>query len=330
MYNDTFQANSREVIEADQPVELSLLVDKLRNSIWNLGIPSWLFGITDRTVASLADGYFSAIELSHLFIASFFFVSWLYLKPEVSLSSVDRGTVQIYKPGLNPSPHEVYLYTAQARMFELQDQHMISQAYILPFPYLCQIYHLLNLKHLEKVHSFSLNNLKVIKVSYFQPTAIGGVVRFQTALGSPVNALRIWRQPIVEAGLILHTPYTVELRIPVYNDKYIIVIFNVLPLSSNEHKLFIDIYSNLNWPRPLLQILLHFASCLTLFEDLPYLKKLAERNLDRLLKSGGSSNHQMMWLFKRFVDLYSSSLEPAPAVSSLKEDVDNPALAPGT
>ena len=198
-------------------------------------------------------------------------------------------------------------------MLELQEQHMISQNYILPFPYLCQLYHLLNLKHLETIHHFSLNNLKVIKVSHFQPTPIGGMLKFQTILDSPVNALRIWRQPIVEVELILHTPYTVELSIPVYNNKRIIVVFNVLPLSHTEHKFFIDIYSDLEWPKPLLQILLHFASCLTLFEDLPYLGKLAERNIYRLVNLSRVSNHETMWLLGRFVELYGLS-QPIRAI----------------
>lgn len=49
---------------------------------WLLGTSSWVFGITDRSIASLADGYISAIDLIQLFTAAFFFVSWLFLKPE--------------------------------------------------------------------------------------------------------------------------------------------------------------------------------------------------------------------------------------------------------
>jgi len=46
------------------------------------GILAWLFGITDRSIASFSDGYLSAIDLTQLFTASFFLVSWLYLKPQ--------------------------------------------------------------------------------------------------------------------------------------------------------------------------------------------------------------------------------------------------------
>ncbi|MBD2184096.1 hypothetical protein [Aerosakkonema funiforme] len=292
-----------------QSVEIYAIIANLRNGLWLIGIPSWLFGITDRSLASIADGYLSAIDLMQVFTASLFFLSWLYLKPEESFSGGVEGNAGDRKLGLCP---------IQTRKFELPYQHTISQEYILPFPHLCQIYHLLNLKHLESIHNFSLNNLKVIKVTDFQPTALGGAIKFQTILDSPFNALRIWRQPIVEVLLILHTPYTVELNIPVNGDKRIIVMFYVFPINDREHQFCIDIYSNLNWPKPLLQILLHFASCLTLFEDLPYLQKIAEKNLSRLFNPNTVSDRETMLLFKRFVELYGSVLEPSDPKKALE------------
>ena len=113
------------------------------------------------------------------------------------------------------------------------------QEYFLPIPYFCQIYHLLNLKHLESVHSFSLSSLKVIDVSQLEATTIGGIIKFQTVIDSSSNMLSILRQPTIEVELTLHTPYTIELNIPVYNGKKIVVIFNILPLGNDEHKLFI-------------------------------------------------------------------------------------------
>ncbi len=284
---------------ASAKVDIAILIDKIKDGIWLFGIPSWLFGITDRSIATFADGYVSSVEIFQLFTASFFFLSWLYLKPEESFNSND----------FSPSQYEEYLYRIQAEKLKIKRLHMISQEYILPFPYVCQIYHLLSLKHLETVHKFSLNNLKILNISHFQTTDIGGIIKFQTILDSPANPLRIWRQPIVEVDLILHTPYTVELSIPVYNDKRIIVIFHAFPLNDSEHQLFIDIYSDLEWPKPLLQIILHFASCLTLFEDLPYLKALADTKIERLFSSNRISNHETGLLFKRFVELYGSSGE---------------------
>lgn len=269
-------------------------------------------------MAAFADGYVSTIELFHLLTISFFFLSWLYLKPQETLNSGGVDALQRYtsEPALQAQP--ACLAAAHDRMAELQADHMIAQEYILPFPYLCQIYHLLNLKHLETIHHFSLNNLRVIGVNQVEQTAIGGRIKFATVLDSPFNALRIWRQPIVEVDLTLHNPYTVELSVPVYNDKRITVIFTAVPLNSNEHKLLIDIYSNLRWPKPLLQILLHFAACLTLFEDLPYLRKLAERNIHRLVSLSNTANHETMWLFKRFMDLYGTSTI-APGVLQQQE-----------
>jgi hypothetical protein len=73
--------NNDELTNKQQTLEQSVFFGKLRNAIWLLGISSWLFGITDRSIASFADGYLSAWDLIQLFTASFFFVSWLFLKP---------------------------------------------------------------------------------------------------------------------------------------------------------------------------------------------------------------------------------------------------------
>jgi len=291
-------------------IEFPLVFANFRNGLWLFGIPSWLFGIVDRSFAAFTDGYVSSVELVHLFTASFFFLGWIYLKPEEGSNIGGIGAVTSYLTEARHSIDESSLRTTTARMLELQQQHAIRQEYILPFHYICQIYHLLNLKHLETIHNFSLNNLKVIGVSQFQPTQSGGMVRFQTVLDSPANVLRIWRKPIVEVELTLHTPYTVELKIPVYNLKYITVLFNVIPIGANEHKLIVDIYSNLEWPRPLLQVTLHFAACLTLFEDLPYLQKIAQKKIHHLVNLKGISERDTMWLYRRFVKLYGASQIP--------------------
>jgi len=313
-------------MKARQSEEISVFIANLRNSIWVLGIPSFLFGVTDRGVAALADGYVSFVELFHVFATSFLLISWLYLKPEKNLILSSANQLQEYGDDLTLFQNEAYLLAAQSRMLELQKYHLVNQKYVLPLPYVCQVYHLLNLKHLETVHHFSLNNLKVIGINSFQPTALGGAIKFQTVMDSPVSILKLWRQPIVEVDLILHSPYTVELSIPVYNNKKIVVLFNALPLSDNRHVLLIDIYSNLNWPRFLLQIMLHVASYLTLYEDLPYLRQLAKKNLTERETRGSkdsnkSSSCKTMWLFRRFVDLYGPQLNQLHAASELKQIV---------
>jgi hypothetical protein len=230
------------------------------------------------------------------------------VKPE-RLKDSSINTLKYYKLDSVIPPHEIYLCQTEVRMLQLRKDHIISQAYILPVPYLCQIYHLLNLKHLETVHKFSLKGLKIGNISQIETTAIGGSIKFQTALDPSLNILRVWREPIIEVELMLHTPYTIELNIPIYYNRKITIIFNVLPLAYNIHKLFIDIYSNVIFPKPILQIILHFASCLTLFEDLPYLNELANGNPHHWVKSTIASNRDTMQLFKRFVELYGSSLE---------------------
>jgi len=64
-----------------QPSDFKEFVGNLKNGIWLFGISSWVFGITDRSIASFADGYLSALDLVQLFTAATFFVAWLFLKP---------------------------------------------------------------------------------------------------------------------------------------------------------------------------------------------------------------------------------------------------------
>ncbi|MGJ3251571.1 MAG: hypothetical protein ACFE0J_10625 [Elainellaceae cyanobacterium] len=301
----------------DRTPESFLCQGMLRSGVWAFGIPSWLFGMLDRGVAAFADGYLTAVEIANILTVSLLFVSWIYLKPDERDRSSDSAPISGSEGSLEEHQQ---LTNPQFRTAELPEQHIIGQDYILPFPYVCQIYHLLNLKHLEDIHSLSLSNLKIIGVANFQPTDGGGCLKFQTVLDSPFNVLRIWRQPIVEVELILHTVNTVELRIPVYGDKELIVIFNVLPLNAYEHRLFVDIYSGLNWPRPILQFLLNFASRLTLLEDLPYLRALTKRNVHRLTRATKVSSHETMQLFKRFVDLYGSAIEVADPIETISSD----------
>jgi hypothetical protein len=97
------------------------------------------------------------------------------------------------------------------------------------------------------------------------------------------------------------------------------VMFNAIPLNQTQHKLFIDIYSDLKWYKPLLQLLLHAASCLTLFEDLPYLQKLAKRKIHRLVQLDRIPNSETMWLFKRFAALYGSTIVPTHAIEAAEQ-----------
>lgn len=286
--------------------ETDLGMVQLKQGLWLIGISAWLFSLLDRSIAAFADGYFSVTECLTVLAISLLFLSWLSLKPQ---AGSEQAPMPASSVPFSFVPAAGHLAAAEARMSELQPHHLISQSYILPYPYLAQIYHLLNLKHLETIHSFSLNNLRIVEVSSVEKTEQGGTVKFQTMLDSPLNVLRIWRQSIVEAKLTLHTPYTVELAIPVYGDKVIVVLFNAIPLSHTDHQFCVDIYSNLQWYKPFMKLLLHAASILTLIEDLPYLEALT-RKAQRLLPVDRANLdktvNQEMWLFNRFVGLYGS------------------------
>jgi hypothetical protein len=56
-------------------------MSNIKSGIWYLGIASWLFGISDRSLAAISDGFVSGSDLILLFTAAFYFVSWLFLKP---------------------------------------------------------------------------------------------------------------------------------------------------------------------------------------------------------------------------------------------------------
>ncbi|NJL63763.1 MAG: hypothetical protein HC903_20395 [Methylacidiphilales bacterium] len=64
-----------------QPTESKEFVGNLKNGIWLFGVSCWVFGISDRSIASFSDGYLSALDLTQLFTAATFFIAWLFLKP---------------------------------------------------------------------------------------------------------------------------------------------------------------------------------------------------------------------------------------------------------
>jgi urea transporter len=65
----------------DQPTQLYPFLGDFKQRIWLLGISFWVLGMVDRSIAAFSDGYLSTLDLTQLLTASFFFVSWLFLKP---------------------------------------------------------------------------------------------------------------------------------------------------------------------------------------------------------------------------------------------------------
>lgn len=56
-------------------------IELMKRGIWDLGILSWGFGISDRLMACTADSQITAVDIVQVFTASFFFACWLFLKP---------------------------------------------------------------------------------------------------------------------------------------------------------------------------------------------------------------------------------------------------------
>jgi hypothetical protein len=107
----------------------------LRNSIWLLGILTWLFGVFDRGYAIFISEMFTLANFAQFLTVICLFGGWLYLKPEDGIRGSDSVAFQdcTAPPDWQPSN---YMGTVQARMSELQNYHLVGQEYVLPFPYL--------------------------------------------------------------------------------------------------------------------------------------------------------------------------------------------------
>lgn len=286
---EKLQAYLTQISEPRSPVEDALKRNIFKCSIWLLGIPAILYGAIDRGVAAFSKPPLAVTDFSYCMIALVLLLLWVCI-------------------GVTEDHHEPWLLDEpewkQLAHLELGSNCIAQQSYRLPFPYICQIYHLLNLKHLEEIHRFSLGNLRVLKVNHFRETQAGGQLRFKTMLDSPFNILRMWRDPSVDVDLTIHAPHQIELKVPAYRQKFIRVLFSVIPLNGKEHQLHIQMFSNLQWPRELLRVILLLASSLTLLEDLPYLNQLAKRNFTSSMHGSEGQSSQGMQLFQRYTHLY--------------------------
>lgn len=289
------QAHLEKISRPNLPVSDFLKRNIFMYGMWLLGIPAFVYGVVDRGMAAFDGESVAVTELSHCMIAAVTLLIWLILG-----MAVDAGEPEgIGDPSPLPLAH-----------LDMPSDCIAEQRYRLPFSHRCQIYHLLNLKHLEDIHRFSLGNLKVADVSHFKKTQNGGHMRFKTVLDSPTNVLRLWRDPSVEVDLILHTPYQIELKVPAYHRKAIHVLFSVLPLNEQEHVLSVQMFSDLQWPKELLRAILIIAASLTLLEDLPYLSKLAGGKISRSHRpSEDALSSPAMQLFRRYVNLYGNHWE---------------------
>ncbi len=287
------QAYLTHISEKRSPVEDRLKRNIFKYVLWLLAIPAIIYGAADRGWAAFSPAAVSTTDISYCLIALVLLLGWVCI-----------GLAEEHLDFIALADDEL----VRAHTLTVESNCIAQQCYRLPFPYLCQIYHLLNVGHLESIHRFSLGNLKVIKISAFNKTKAGGQIRFKTMLDSPMNVLRLWRDPSVEVELTIHSPHQIELKVPAYGQKFIHVLFSVIPLSDQEHHLSIQMFSDLQWPRELLKAVLIVAASLTLLEDLPYLHRLSKRNYDGLFSQTTRKQRpsQARQLFYRYVDLYNN------------------------
>ncbi|WP_156119797.1 hypothetical protein [Leptolyngbya sp. KIOST-1] len=302
-----------QISEQRSPVEDTLKRNIFIYGMWLLAIPALIYGAIERGFSAFSQSAINAHDISYCMIGLIILMAW------VCIGLAEDRSESEGLPGTQ---------LVQTQTIPFDSTCIAQQSYRLPFPSLCQIYHLLNLKHLEDVHRFSLGNLKVIKVSHFQETQAGGHLRFKTVLDSPFNVLRLWRDPSVDVDLTIHSPHQIELKVPAYGQKFIRVLFNVIPVNSEEHYLCIQMFSDLRWPKELLKAILLLAASLTLLEDLPYLQHLAKRNYKQMVKQPQRRRNpsQAMQLFHRYVDLYADQHSTAHLGSLPQPQRYRPAL----
>lgn len=313
-----------EAQKINKAEEIAFFVGRIKSGIWLFGIPFWLLGISGRGFIAFADGSLSVIEVFQLFIASLFFASWLFLKPENSPDNY--GFITVPKKVRENYPTNQNFKSDSKHKYFINQEHFLSKEYIFPGSYWTNMFHTLNPVHLNHVHKITQNGITVTEVTQFQETERGGILTFTSVMDQvpglitgtqkiikyiPVlNLLNKYidmlRRPAFTSQIILHGPYTTELHIPA--DKYYTsIVFSVHPLEENKCKLFIDFYSNLPIPKIFKYILFQVITPIVVWEDKVYLLKLSQKdpNFFRKIRRKVQDNH-FLRLSQRFIELYGS------------------------
>jgi hypothetical protein len=62
----------------------AVFLASLKQGIWILCIPAWLFGMAERSANAISDHFLSVSDVVQILTATFFLVSWLFLKPNTT------------------------------------------------------------------------------------------------------------------------------------------------------------------------------------------------------------------------------------------------------
>ena len=199
----------------------------------------------------------------------------------------------------------------EERIQSLEHNHIMQLEKNLDFNWLVQIYHLMNVNHLEVFHNVSLNGLSVEEIIDFRPTNVGGTISFKTISKSALGFIRLFRGKESVVKLTMHSALTIELNLEVGDNKTYTVLFNVLPLSANRHKLFVDIYGTKKpniASKTILGLVLKIASLITINEDMDYYEKLGKRDLANIIAYDRTQTPNKSSLIHRFFQVYGPRL----------------------
>jgi hypothetical protein len=188
----------------------------------------------------------------------------------------------------------------RAHIEALEPYHILSKEWTLPFSHWVQLYHLMNISHLEHVHEDTLNNLAIGDVVDTIETQNGGIITFITNIKP--SLISLFRKPQNIVSLELLSPFTISLTIPQSPDIQTTVLFNTLPIREDKHVLFVDIYSNLEIPKSILKPAMQLATSLTVMEDIPYYENLAKQDIRNVIRR--TKDNPEMYLYKRYSQLY--------------------------
>lgn len=194
----------------------------------------------------------------------------------------------------------------------------------LPGSYWVNMFHGLNPQHLNYVHKITQNGIKFIRVVDYQETNDGGVLRFVSDMDqiAGIESLkgRMRKDPLLRylvgyvdlfrrkqfvSELILHGPFTFELRIPSPKQKYVSFIFTLQPLPDEVCKLYIDFYSNFGIPQAINWFFFHLVTPIVILEDTFHLKELKKKGPEffRYIRRPVPETH-FLKLHQRFLELY--------------------------
>jgi hypothetical protein len=65
----------------ERATETTRFLISMKNGIWILCIPAWLFGMVERGVTAWADRLLTPLDVFQVLTAGFCLLSWLFLKP---------------------------------------------------------------------------------------------------------------------------------------------------------------------------------------------------------------------------------------------------------